>query len=251
MKINSVDIAMDLEPFSKNHNPTRSSWPNKAAAKKTWEKALMEKFYEVGLPRPIPQTYPKIVPIEVFVVHRRRRRIKEPENWRPFLAEVIGDALIGGHPKYKRKNNRRTYQREKVRHDGWIYDDTKDYWRFHFDVSDGYGSILTTIRIMWMEGEVRSPDIGKPNYEEIERLEKELLDGDDLVGEEKPVREHVRHITRGPIFDANPHQRVNDPVYGECVIIEVPKHNRTVRTKERDHNKREEDTHAGQDQQVA
>jgi hypothetical protein len=239
MKIQHVDISLDLEPFSKNHNPTRSHWPTKASAKKTWEKILIEKFYEAQLPRPIPQTYPHIVPIEVFVVHRRRRRIKEPENWRGFLAEVIGDALIGRH----------TGRKEKARHDGWIYDDTKDYWRFHFDVSDTYGSILTMIRIMWMEGRVQVPDNGKPNYELISKLEREVLD-DDLSEEEKPVKGHMRHITKGPIFDANPYQRVDDPEHGECVIVEVPEHKRTVRTKDKT-NTREEDTHEESDQQVA
>jgi hypothetical protein len=36
------------------------------------------------------------------------------------------------------------------------------------------------------------------------------------------VRGHLMHFKRGPIFNANPRKRVDDPKHGECVIVWCP-----------------------------
>jgi hypothetical protein len=82
--------------------------------------------------------------IYAFITLRfAQARKQERENYRPFIGEVLGDALLGGHPNYREGETRAD------RDVGWIVDDTDEHWQLSFDVNRSKGTAATTIRLLY------------------------------------------------------------------------------------------------------
>lgn len=133
-----VEFFLDDTTPSKNSPLVRTSWKSKAEQKAHWQERIITELERLEMPRPIPKRGPLIV----YCTERfKARRDQELQNYQPFAAEVILDALIGGHPNYSRGETRR--------HDGWLHDDTDDQVEFNFDILRDRGRVGTGVRLVW------------------------------------------------------------------------------------------------------